>query len=378
MRKDSSRSLRGILEKYIDHLATVLRPNTIKAYRRATHHLLRYLAMDYPRLGSLSTLRRDPHILGWLRYLCEFDPPLKAETRLSYLICMRRLLQEVQLGGEHQMSEDLIRGEDLPPHDCHLPRPLSPEYDRRLQEALRQIDDIRSNGLLLLRATGLRIGELLDLPTDCIRHLGNDQWALHVPLGKLHTERFVPVDDETRVIHARIMLLRQKDAFTDTQHLIPPLSSQYNTYRALHRRLFQATKRAGCPARITPHQLRHTYATEMLRAGVSLPTLMKLLGHKTIEMTLRYVQITQTDLQHQYQLARHNLAAVHTMPELAVPEAPGTSQPLPLIARSLAALRHLMEMFRRQLSDPKARRKVYRLSNRLAKISAEVTRLTKS
>jgi site-specific recombinase XerD len=378
MRKDSSRSLRGILEKYIDHLATVLRPNTIKAYRRATHHLLRYLAMDYPRLGSLSTLRRDPHILGWLRYLCEFDPPLKAETRLSYLICMRRLLQEVQLGGEHQMSEDLIRGEDLPPRDCHLPRPLSPEYDRRLQEALRQIDDIRSNGLLLLRATGLRIGELLDLPTDCIRHLGNDQWALHVPLGKLHTERFVPVDDETRVIHARIMLLRQKDAFTDTQHLIPPLSSQYNTYRALHRRLFQATKRAGCPARITPHQLRHTYATEMLRAGVSLPTLMKLLGHKTIEMTLRYVQITQTDLQHQYQLARHTLAAVHTMPELAVPEAPGTSQPLPLIARSLAALRHLMEMFRRQLSDPKARRKVYRLSNRLAKISAEVTRLTKS
>ena len=58
----------------------------------------------------------------------------------------------------------------------------------------------------------------------------------------------------------------------------------------------EAATQAGIAAHIVPHQLRHTFATNMLRAGVSLPALMKLLGHRTANMTLRYVEITQKDL----------------------------------------------------------------------------------
>src|ERR1039458_7957057 len=50
--------------------------------------------------------------------------------------------------------------------------------------------------------------------------------------------------------------------------------------------------------------MRHTYATEMLRAGVTLVAVMKLLGHKSPHMTLRYLEITQADLQREYRLAR--------------------------------------------------------------------------
>ena len=53
-----------------------------------------------------------------------------------------------------------------------------------------------SNALLLTRVTGIRIGECIHLPLDCLRHVGPEQWALHVPLGKLHTERLVPLDAE--------------------------------------------------------------------------------------------------------------------------------------------------------------------------------------
>jgi integrase len=71
---------------------------------------------------------------------------------------------------------------------------------------------------------------------------------------------------------------------------------------------------------VTPHRLRHTFATEMLRLGISLPALMKLLGHKDIRMTLRYVQVTQQDLQREFHQARENAAHRHRAPTLSLPK----------------------------------------------------------
>ena len=111
----------------------------------------------------------------------------------------------------------------------------------------------------------------------------------------------------------------------------------------------------------------------MLRAGVSLPALMHLLGHKTLNMTLRYVQVTQNNLQHQYHQARQNMAGGHTMPVLYIAQTPGGSPPgIPAITQSLTDIRHLIEMYRRQLGDGQIRRKLERWANRLAKIAAEV------
>jgi len=111
----------------------------------------------------------------------------------------------------------------------------------------------------------------------------------------------------------------------------------------------------------------------MLRAGVSLPAVMHLLGHKTLTMTLRYVEVTQKDLQLQYHLARQNMANTHRLPQLPTahtqdPVSPG----IPAISQSLAAIRHLIEMYRRQLGDGQIRRKLKRWANRLDKIAAEV------
>jgi site-specific recombinase XerD len=80
--------------------------------------------------------------------------------------------------------------------------------DQQLQQQLRHADDLESNALLLVRSTGVRIGECVDLSLDCLRQVSQDQWALHVPLGKLHTERQVPVDEATRRILDRILSMR--------------------------------------------------------------------------------------------------------------------------------------------------------------------------
>src|ERR1700676_3455322 len=89
-------------------------------------------------------------------------------------------------------------------------------------------------------------------------------------------------------------------------------------------------------------------ASEMIRLGVSLPALMQLLGHKDIRMTLRYVQVTQQDLQREYNRARNNAAHSHQMPVLPLPENIHGAD-LPGIHQALEATRHLLEMYRRQL-----------------------------
>jgi site-specific recombinase XerD len=110
------------------------------------------------------------------------------------------------------LQPDLIRREDFPPEPLYLPRPLSPQEDQLLREELRRTDDLYANALLLIRATGIRLSECIRLPLDCLRHLGTEEWALHVPLGKLHTERLVPADSEVRRIVARILMLRPSAA----------------------------------------------------------------------------------------------------------------------------------------------------------------------
>jgi hypothetical protein len=125
---------------------------------------------------------------------------------------------------------------------------------------------------------------------------------------------------------------------------------------------------------VTPHPLRHTFASEMIRLGMSLPALMQMLGHKDIRMTLRYVQITQLDLHREYHAARRNAAEQHRVPVLSVPDCSNTADP-PGICQAVAATRHLLEMYRRQLSDQKIRRKLQRLDQRLLAVAKEVEKL---
>ena len=139
--------------------------------------------------------------------------------------------------------------------------------------------------------------------------------------------------------------------------------------------LANAARHAGCSAAVRPHQMRHTFASEMVRLGVSLPALKELLGHRDIRMTMVYVAVTQNDLQREFHRARQALSRLHSIPELPIHQPPITSPNIPVVLRSLASTRHLLEMVRRQLENEKVRRKLARLANRLDKIAAELDQL---
>jgi integrase len=320
---------------------------------------------------SLDQLRREPHILGWLALLRSHNPPLAAITRANYVIYLRRMLEELAWTQQLPALAHLLGRDDVPRKEHHLPRPLTPEQDQLIQRELMRRDDLLSNILLLLRHTGMRIGECVDLPLDCLRSIGPDQWAIHVPLGKLKTERWVPVDLSVRQIVDRIRSLRPPTAPETGRLLLFRPRGRKMLVRRVRAALRDVALAAGVTARIVPHQFRHTYGTEMLRAGVSFVAVMKLLGHKSPHMTLEYLEITQQDLQREFHLARSQPRHLAPLPKASAASRTGIDG----LIDSLLAAQHVLELFRRTLPKGPARNHFDRLANRLTKILGEARNL---
>jgi hypothetical protein len=96
------------------------------------------------------------------------------------------------------------------------------------------------------------------------------------------------------------------------------------------------------------------------------------MGHKDIRMTLRYLKVTQPDLQREFYRARHNTVQPYCIPSLSVSTA---TSDLPGIRHALAATRHLLEMYRRQFSDDKTSRRLRRLDRRLLDVDQQLRKV---
>jgi integrase len=359
----------ALFRRAAESLTTSLTVDSAHYYQCTGRHFLNYLDAQHPRVRSLGQLRRDPHILDWLTLLRSHQPPLAKQTYAHYVIRLRRILEELAWTKGVPLLTRLIRSDDIPSPDRCLPRPLTAEHDQLIQQELLRRDDRDSNALLLLRHTGMRIGECLDLPSDCLRQIGQDQSAIHVPLGKLRTERLVPADSFVCRIVDRLRSLRCQDPHDANGFLLSRPHGRMALGSELRIALHEIAAAVGIKTRIVPHQFRHSFGTEMLRAGVSLPVLMKLLGHKSPNMTMRYLEVSLLDVQHEFELARQQPR--HLLPALATPSVSSATPDLSGLLGSLHVAQHVLEMYRRTLPAGAIRRLLDRLANRLTKIASE-------
>ena len=175
-------------QRAIDSLTAGLSPASVRQYRAVARCFLIYLGEQHPATDSLNQLRRDPHSLGWFVDLrCQNLVPA---VYIARLLLMRCMLEELAWSAQVPDLTHLIRREDIPRAPQRLPRALTPQQDQLIQQELLRRNDLPSNVLLLIRHTGMRIGECVDLAYDCLHNAGPDRWAIHVPLGKLKTERW--------------------------------------------------------------------------------------------------------------------------------------------------------------------------------------------
>jgi integrase len=312
---DVAVALRPAFVSYLERKAGTCHADTVTGIATRLAHFGRFLAAADPRLASLAALDRRRHIEPWLNSLATTvnskngELITKADQARRILAVSSFLTDITEWGWQDAPPRRLIFRSDVPRLPRVLPRYLPVDADRRLAQALERSEfRLAADALLLQRSCGLRIGELLDLELDCVHEVpGNGAW-LKVPLGKLDTERMVPLDDESVALIDRIVATR-----SDGRALPCPRARRHAQFLFTHhgRRLGQQAVRmeldraatAAGLGHVTSHQLRHTFATAMVNAGVSLQALMALLGHVSAEMSLRYGRLFDQTVRAEYERA---------------------------------------------------------------------------
>jgi integrase len=269
-------------------------------------------------LGSIADLERCRHIEPYLSAQVDAintktNQTITVAERARRVLTLAGFLTDItEWGWPDAPARRLVFRDDIPRLPKVLPRYLPIDADRRLAKQLQQRgpdgNELAAYALRLQRACGLRIGELLDLELDCVHEVpGQGAW-LKVPLGKLESERMVPLDDEVLDLIDRVIAIRspgqplphpryrRQAQFLFTRH------GRRLSQNAVRAELERAADAAGL-GHTTPHQLRHTYATALVNAGVSLQALMALLGHVSAEMSLRYGRLFDTTIRDEYERA---------------------------------------------------------------------------
>jgi site-specific recombinase XerD len=289
-RKTNSRAV-PLVEKFIAVLQPTRSEQTCRTYTNQLRAFHRWLKMNRVQLNALN--RR--HLTRWLMYLSKQG--LKAATRNNHIVTVRLYLRWLVEQGIIKLNADeLIRRTDLPKLPKYLPRPLAPQADRQLQKRLRNSQNPLHKGLVLMRRTGLRIGELIRLQFDCMRTDQQGTKFLKVPLGKLYNERLVPLDD----ISVKLIKNLRRKGNPSRQFLMVTARGKRTRYNQYVCALNEICRGLHITDKMTTHRLRHTYATSLLSAGMSLTSVMKLLGHRDYRMTLRYAEITQEAVGKEY------------------------------------------------------------------------------
>lgn len=285
------------MQRFLQYQSTFAKTSTLSTYKTSLKHFSRFLHDQNKLFSNLSAQDIVDFMLN-----INFKK-LAPYTQVNYLLCIRLYLAwEAEY---KNVNPDILKSlarSKLPKVPEYLPKPLSSENDCLLQKRLQSSNSPYAPIFLLLRHTGLRISELINLPWNPIIINNNNDHFLKVPLGKMNNERLLPLHSDILTIIKKI-----KSAYPialnhcDKNRLIGVKGSVANVRARLdlhfnkfvHDILDQNKS-------VTFHRLRHTYATTLLSAGLSIVSIMKLLGHRRIEMSLRYAKITPTHLKNEY------------------------------------------------------------------------------
>jgi integrase len=342
--------LRPTFVTYLERLGATLSSSTINGRATNLGQFGQHLSEIDPGLRSIADLDRRQHIETYLSATANATS-LRSGERIAIegqrhrIIAVHCFLNDIsEWGWPEAPGRRLIFPRDTPRRSQPLPRYIPAEADQRLATALTESSEtLAANALLLARATGLRIGELVDLELDCVHEVPRQGAWLKVPLGKLKTERMVPLDEQSLAIVDRIVAARAPGRPLPHPRDGRPVEFLLTRYgRRVSPDSLRATlARAACTAGIdpvTPHQLRHTYATALINAGLSLQALMALLGHSSAAMSLRYGRLFDSTVRADYERALEQTKARlgPVLPEAPVSTPDGDWREQPLIKARMA------------------------------------------
>jgi integrase/recombinase XerD len=285
----SSPTDQALIEKLLDALwlEKGLSDNTLKAYRSDLEKFADWLESQGNLITSIT--RRD--VQAYLSY--RMGKGLKARSTSRCLSCLRALYR-------YLLRENIVRDDPtLRVENPKLGRPLPDTLTEQDVEKLLAVPDIESaiglrdrTMLEVLYACGLRVSELTGLT---LSEINLRQGVVRI-VGKGSKERLVPLGEEAiswlnrYLLEARTDLLKKNLA----QDIVFPSNRGVQmTRQTFWHRLKVHARTAGITKKLSPHTLRHAFATHLLNHGADLRVVQLLLGHSDLSTTQIYTHIAQ-------------------------------------------------------------------------------------
>ena len=299
---------------YVAQIEVSLRPSTARAVDTDLRIFAGFLVDHDPALAGVADVERS-HIEAfkrWQRAQAGVSGPLKVATFRRRMGQLRTFFLRITEWGwdDAPMRVPIFFG-DVPKRDEPLPRFLDDARFAEFMRALAAEPRIRRRvAIELLARTGMRVGELCGLEADAVTLIGDAHW-LRIPLGKLHNDRYVP-------LHPHLVDLLHTYRRTHGPHphgrLLSGEQGPLNRY-AVQRWITAIATKAGI-GHVHPHQLRHSLATQAINRGMSMEAIAALLGHRSMDMTRRYAQISNRVVADEYNAVSAKVEALYRDPAL--------------------------------------------------------------
>src|SRR5438270_2793924 len=311
--------MEAVVARYLTARGLTDRPSTIGGLDLALGQFIGWLAQAYPEVESFAEVTRE-HLLEFTEAMntmlgARTKRPLATLTKRGRLSRLCVFFQDVATWGWNEVPDrPLLGGGDIPKIPARVPRYIPEDELARLMPAIRSLTcPYQRAALLIARWSGARREEIRRLSIDCLDSYPDGTPRLRIPAGKTKRERLIPLHEEAAMAIREIQALRCTDdrglrdtqTGVETRYLFLHLGRLFSHYYLFERSLQQACEAAGLvdgqgKHTIHAHRLRHTVGTQLAERGAKLHTIMSVLGHSSVSMTLVYAQISDREVLKDY------------------------------------------------------------------------------
>jgi len=308
-----AKNVKTYLTEYLEHLEIEKNrsPKTLENYAFYLGRFLEYLGGTKSPAAITHEEVRKYRL--WLNRLVDVHgEPLKKNTQNYHLIALRSFLKYLAKRDVKTLAAEKIELMKMPDRDVSFLE--GSDLNRILEAPLKEHSDSESPNtvlqkyrdkavLELLFSTGLRVSELVSLKIDDV-NLKRDEFSIE---GKGRKRRVVFLSEQAKYWIKKYLSLRKDmnpylfvshDKRKGSQKKSTQGQSQYDhlTTRSVQRLVKKCAKLAGITKPVSPHTLRHSYATDLLQNGADIRSVQAMLGHSSITTTQIYTHITDREL----------------------------------------------------------------------------------
>jgi site-specific recombinase XerD len=311
-----------VLLRYTKQISLAKEKQTVQKVFMTLHAFIRWLEKNYEEVDTLRNVSRlmvEEYLYYMKNHVSEKTGKILSLTYVSGVTSILKVFfdESLYFGYEDVPQHKLLCNYHLIRRPKSLPRYIPKEDLRTLMKAVLKLEcPYQRNVLILLRWTGARREEIRRLDINALDYYSDGTPKLFIPIGKTNTSRWVPIQKEAEQAFKELLEIRTTAG--NLTGLVDRKTGQITDYLFMRRNalisgtyLFSHSMKKACQAasllteegkhKYTSHQFRHTIGTEMANKGASLSTIMKMLGHLSPDMTIRYTYIHDETVKKDYQ-----------------------------------------------------------------------------